>query len=64
MTVEIQNGADGGPLFKLNPDPQSKDDAAFLSQFDVGTRIVLIGERLMVEGEGEWFAVKKLNPNV
>lgn len=57
MTVEIINGADGGPMFKLIPENQS--DRQFLAQWPVGVSIQLVAERVMMEGEGQWLSVRE-----
>jgi len=53
MTVEIVNGADGGPLLKLYPEAGSAEDAAFVSQFGAGLPIPVVLTRVTAEGEGE-----------
>jgi hypothetical protein len=58
MTVEIINRADGGPLFKIIPEPGNNEDVAFMSQFYVNLPIAVEMTRVACEGEGEWIAVR------
>jgi hypothetical protein len=54
MTVEIVNGADGGPLMKLLPEPGNSEDEAFISQFSVLLPTPTKMIRMTVEGHGQW----------
>lgn len=56
MQLEMQFGADGGPLFKLWP--ENSEDFNFLEQFPQLVPVALTGIR-MIDGEKGYLNVRK-----
>lgn len=63
MTVEIINGADGGPLFKMYPDPGNAEDVNFMAQFAIGLTYSIFLVRLEVEGQWQMISVRQGKEN-